>query len=312
MASTYAAEAGSTSCSLVDAGHYVSETGASQQVACPPGSYSGSGASACTDCEEGRYSSAVAQSSCALSNGGYYVVSSGTTAMTACAAGRYSGAGAAYCSLCPTGTTSDVGEASCTTTDAGYIAPTPEVYEVTIASSVTLDGVDADAFNDDATANDQLSSALAFVLVEDLFTNLVESAQVLSVGPASTVSGSTEIAFALAANYSAAASENITGVKRLIVEDFRSELVSAVNDGTLDYAIYLAVSNGRRLRRSLSGSSALSSATVNADATVSSVETTTAQTEIVSEESIDGQQQCPAGTYSLSGDTACVYCDAGS
>ena len=63
----YAASAGSSSCSLVDAGFYVAATGASSMAACEPGSYSGSGASACTACEQGRYTASFAQSSCALS-----------------------------------------------------------------------------------------------------------------------------------------------------------------------------------------------------------------------------------------------------
>ena len=81
------------------------------------------------------------------------------------------------------------------------------------------------------------------------------------------------------------------------------------------HAIYLAISNARRrARRDLKegSGSALSTASVNVDATTDAVDDTTVETTQLTEESFDGQEQCPAGTYSLSGASYCVYCDAGS
>ena len=102
---------GST-CQLSNAGSFVGVAGALEATPCPPGSYSGTGASACASCEEGTFAAESGQSSCALSSGGTMVASPGATAETLCAAGRYSGAAASYCAVCPAGTTNNAGEAA--------------------------------------------------------------------------------------------------------------------------------------------------------------------------------------------------------
>jgi hypothetical protein len=195
------------------------------------------------------------------------VASSGATAETACPAGRYSGTGASHCDLCPVGTTNDAGEAACTTVDAGFFADLPELFQLTIRSSVLLDGVDASAFNDDAEANAQLKTALEATLVADPFTVMMDSAAIAAVGPATAVGASVQIAFELVANYSAPAGENVDVAQAHLLEDFELDLAKKLSDGTLQRNIDEAVSPGRRVlrasRRSLSEST-LASATVNA------------------------------------------------
>merc|ERR1711903_353629 len=137
------------------------------------------------------------------------VASPGATAETMCPAGRFSGAAASYCAVCPAGTTNKAGEAAYTTVDAGKRAPPPEVVLMTIRSSLALNGVDASAFNDDAVANAQLKAALEATLVADLFSFMVDSASIASVGPAVADGSSAKIWFELEANYTAAAGEDL-------------------------------------------------------------------------------------------------------
>ena len=125
------------------------------------------------------YTGSTAQSSCALSSGGYYVAAAGATAPSQCASGRYSGTGSSFCSICPLGTTSDVGSSTCTTSDAGYIAPSAEIYAIAIDSSLVVAGVNADDFNGDYEAQDEFKDALESVLVETVFSDLVDDEAVL-------------------------------------------------------------------------------------------------------------------------------------
>ncbi|KAH8052006.1 hypothetical protein JL722_10453 [Aureococcus anophagefferens] len=237
---------GGTSCQLSNAGSFVGASGAFEATPCPAGSYSGMGASACTRCEEGTFAAESGQSSCALSSGGTMVASTGATAETMCPAGRYSGAAASYCAVCPAGTTNKAGEAACTTVDAGKRAPPAEVVLMTIRSSLALNGVDASAFNDDAVANAQLKAALEATLVADLFSFMVDSAGIASVGPAVANGSSAKIDFELEANYTAAAGEDLMSTEELVLEDFELDLLAKIEDGTLQRNIEEAVSSGAR------------------------------------------------------------------
>ena len=295
----YAASAGSSSCSLVDAGFYVAATGASSMAACEPGSYSGSGASACTACEQGRYTADVGQSSCALSSGGFYVATTGATAPSECVTGRYSGSGSTFCSLCAEGTTSNYGASTCVPSDAGYIAPTAELYEIALASSIVV----LDASFDGASPTDEASLRAYFGerLVDDLFSDMIDTAAIETMGPVVELDDATiRLYFTIVANYSAAASENISIVTQLVGQDFKDEISLLIYNGELQ-AYVDAMETGP-----------FAGASVDADESLAAIAATAATYVLVGNATFDGQQQCPAGTYSLSGDTACVYCDAGS
>ncbi|KAH8075002.1 hypothetical protein JL721_986 [Aureococcus anophagefferens] len=313
---TFADKRGATSCQLSNAGSFVGVSGASIASECAAGSYSGMGASACTRCEEGTFAAESGQSSCALSSGGTMVASPGATAETMCPAGRFSGAAASYCAVCPAGTTNKAGEAACTTVDAGKRAPPPEVVLMTIRSSLALNGVDASAFNDDAVANAQLKAALEATLVADLFSFMVDSAGIASVGPAVADGSSAQIWFELEANYTAAADEDLTSTEGLVLEDFELDLLAKIEDGTLQSNIEEAVSSGRRAlwasRRSLSGS-ALGSATVDVEMSSEGVDAATVFTDSPPGGFSTGEtSSCPPGTFSSSGASECVECERGS
>ncbi|KAH8075060.1 hypothetical protein JL721_1049 [Aureococcus anophagefferens] len=316
---------GESSCALADAGFFVRETGASEQTACPAGYFSGSGASECLPCQPGTFADEGGAASCQLSNAGSFVASAGATAEVACAPGRYSGAGASYCALCPVGATNDGGEATCTTVDAGSMAPLPVEFRLTIQSSVLLDGVDADAFNADAPANKQLTTALNASLVVDLFTTvIIDSAAIVSVGPAAaTAHGSTAIAFDVAVHYSASASESIESMKELILEDFDVDLLDKVKDGTLQNAIDAAVSaEGANICELASAGHFVADAGATAEEACAPGKISPGGGSSAcyncepGERSGVGQskcEQCQPGTYaSDAGSTTCDLCEAGT
>jgi hypothetical protein len=78
-----------------------------QQVVCPLGTYSLSGAGACTQCAAGRFGASLAQgnASCTGPCSAGFACPAGSANATAreCPAGSYSPAGAGACSLCPAG-----------------------------------------------------------------------------------------------------------------------------------------------------------------------------------------------------------------
>jgi hypothetical protein len=218
----------------VDAGYFVDAEGASAPVACEAGTYSGAGATACTLCAKGQYAAALGAATCATTTGGQYVGTLGAVSPSTCASGRFSGAGYRFCPLCPLGTTSDEGASSCTKVDAGYVAPINELYEVTTDSALVLYGVDAAALNADEAANLQLQEALETVFVDDMFSELSDSATIASVGPAyETETGATVIPFQLAANYTATAAENVTLVEAQLLADFQTAFFEKASSGEL-------------------------------------------------------------------------------
>ena len=124
----------------------------------------------------------------------------------------------------------------------------------------------------------------------------------------SQTEAATHIHFRLAANYTASASENVTGAEALILDDFDASYRLAVLSGELWDALVAA---GRRLRRRRL-SSLFDGVTIEEDSTLASIEAATVSTELVSEETAsDELLQCPAGTYSLSGE-ACKPCEKGT
>ncbi|KAH8068260.1 hypothetical protein JL721_6835 [Aureococcus anophagefferens] len=282
-AGSYSDSSGASSCALADAG-YTAGAAASEQALCPAGSYSGSGASACVACEAGRYAPGEAQSRCALASGGTFVAWSGATAAAACSSGRYSGSGATFCSLCADGTTSDEGAATCRPTEAGYIAPTAEIYELAIRSSLVFASGDADAC---------AASAAAFL--EDRFATdvLLDDAAVAYGGATASDDGATIVSLVLTANYSATSTENVSKVAALVASDFEDGASLAIYDGSLEDAV------------------ASTGCALDSDASLETVAETTGDEALVSAATFDGERECPAGTFSLAG-TACLYCDLGT
>ncbi|KAH8063311.1 hypothetical protein JL722_2476 [Aureococcus anophagefferens] len=330
---TYASATGSLACSLSSAGAYVDATGASGDTACAPGSYSGTAASACSPCTPGKYATESGKSSCDTTDAGSYVDFDGATAGVPCPTGRYSGSGqsectacgattfaaanggsgASFCQICATGTTSKDASATCVTSDAGYIAPSAEVYGLEIASSLVFDGVDVDLFNSDPASQAAYADALAELLASDPFSELVDSVAIGTVGPAVALgrrrahvrgllaTATATIPFTVRANYSASAAENVSDVVPYILDDFTDDIKLDTYSGDLQAAVAAA------------GAPALADASVDEDETLEAVDETELPTyELVSAASFDGQSQCPAGTYSLSGASYCITCDPGS
>ncbi|KAH8062745.1 hypothetical protein JL721_8649 [Aureococcus anophagefferens] len=321
----YATESGKSSCDTTDAGSYVDFDGATAGVPCPTGRYSGSGQSECTACGATTFAAANGSTSCSLADGGYYVEASGAASQTACPGGFYSGSGASactaceegsgsgasFCQICATGTTSKDASATCVTSDAGYIAPSAEVYGLEIASSLVFDGVDVDLFNSDPASQAAYADALAELLASDPFSELVDSVAIGTVGPGGpgppraharpAGDGDGDDPFTVRANYSASAAENVSDVVPYILDDFTDDIKLDTYSGDLQAAVAAA------------GAPALADASVDEDETLEAVDETELPTyELVSAASFDGQSQCPAGTYSLSGASYCITCDPGS
>jgi hypothetical protein len=99
---------------LNDGGNYCMNVTAGNQVAslvlqCQPGTYSTGGASNCTVCPVGKFTSAVTQSTCSKCSVGQYNPSTNQTS----------------CIVCPTGKYTDLqGQSICTSCTAGYSAST--------------------------------------------------------------------------------------------------------------------------------------------------------------------------------------------
>ncbi|KAH8064511.1 calcium ion binding protein [Aureococcus anophagefferens] len=168
-AAKYADEEGSSDCKLAAAGSFVGSAGASSSTACPAGTYSATASEECTTCEVGTYST-EGSDTCTLCSSGYSSAAEGANACEACPVGTYKGAGAGACLDCDVAKYADeegerlqargrgsfVGSGASSSTacprEASPAPPRAKVYQVSIASSVTLDGVDADAFNGDDVA----------------------------------------------------------------------------------------------------------------------------------------------------------------
>ena len=91
-------------------------------VACPTGSYSGSGASVCALCAAGTYASTTGLSACAACGTGTYSSGIGMSSQAICAscgAGTFSGASSSTCEACPSGSSSASGASACAA-NAGY------------------------------------------------------------------------------------------------------------------------------------------------------------------------------------------------
>jgi len=74
-------------CVDADAGYYAS---LGVEIACPPGTYSAPGSTACTRCPAGTASATIGASSCSPCSIGTYSASLGATSCTPCAQGTYS------------------------------------------------------------------------------------------------------------------------------------------------------------------------------------------------------------------------------
>ncbi|KAH8060193.1 hypothetical protein JL722_5155 [Aureococcus anophagefferens] len=242
-AGTFAAAEGLSTCALAAEGSYVDAAGASEQVPCAAGTYAaGNGASSCAACPAGSYSDSSGASSCALADAGY-TAGAAASEQALCPAGSYSGSGAS--ALCADGTTSDAGAATCRPTEAGYIAPTAEIYELTIRSSLVFASGDADAC---------AASAVAFL--EDRFATdvLLDDAAVAYGGATASDDGATIVSLVLTANYSATSTENVSNVAALVASDFEDGASLAIYDGSLEDAV---ASTGARGHLFLAGTACL-------------------------------------------------------
>jgi hypothetical protein len=95
---------GALDCSVCESGKYSALPGAYSCSFCPSGTISGSGATECTPCPVGFYSSSAGSDTCTGCAPGTYSSSEGTVTCTQCEAGRYSAAiNATGCTICPQG-----------------------------------------------------------------------------------------------------------------------------------------------------------------------------------------------------------------
>ncbi|KAH8098674.1 hypothetical protein JL720_1634 [Aureococcus anophagefferens] len=81
-------------------------------VACPPGTYSTSGAASCTPCQPGTYTDAPGQAICKLASPGTFVPVEGASTATPCPVGTFSKSTASSCTPCPRGSYSNLTEQS--------------------------------------------------------------------------------------------------------------------------------------------------------------------------------------------------------
>jgi hypothetical protein len=102
--------AGATACTTDPVNTY-SGSGAGTYTLTPPGNYSGLGAGTYNTIPAGYYGSGTVTGSSPCPAG--YACPGGTTAIQLCPAGRYSPLGATTCSICPGGTYSSAGAAAC-------------------------------------------------------------------------------------------------------------------------------------------------------------------------------------------------------
>ncbi|KAH8052004.1 hypothetical protein JL722_10451 [Aureococcus anophagefferens] len=312
-AAKYADEEGSSDCKLAEAGSFVGSTGASASTACFAGTYSATASSACATCEVGTYST-EGDSSCTSCPAGFSSSAAGASECSACPVGTFKGAGSGPCVECGAGTFGpETGQSSCLLANSGFFVNDTGASEQT-ASSLALNGVDASAFNDDAVANAQLKAALEATLVADLFSFMVDSAGIASVGPAITNGSSAKIWFELEANYTAAAGEDLMSTEELVLEDFELDLLAKIEDGTLQRNIEEAVSSGRALGlAAVAFGSALGSATVDVEMSSEGVDAATVFTDSPPGGFSTGEtSSCPPGTFSSSGASECVECERGS
>lgn len=81
---------GSSGCDICPAGYYCGSIGLSAITGeCSKGTYSAAGASVCTDCSSGRYSTSSGESGCSSCVAGQYA-SAESSDCTACAVGKVS------------------------------------------------------------------------------------------------------------------------------------------------------------------------------------------------------------------------------
>mmetsp|Transcript_22351 Transcript_22351/g.57215 ORF Transcript_22351/g.57215 Transcript_22351/m.57215 type:complete len:1673 (+) Transcript_22351:163-5181(+) len=111
---------GAIACTSCDAGTYSTALAVACET-CPAGTVSGLRASECTPCDAGSYSAAAGSSVCAKCDGGTWSNAS-AAGCTTCAAGKASGMGAGACDACEPGKVSDAAASVCTACGTGTYA----------------------------------------------------------------------------------------------------------------------------------------------------------------------------------------------
>ena len=101
---TYNTTPGSTTCTSCGAGSYSNNQGASNDnvcLPCPAGTWSADGASSCTNCADGKWSTGSQPNGCTTPCDAGYACKNGTR--TQCVAGTWAAAGSSSCTACAKG-----------------------------------------------------------------------------------------------------------------------------------------------------------------------------------------------------------------
>src|SRR4051812_49430388 len=141
-AGSYLVTATDAACTLAPAGSFVAP-GATSPTFCPPGTYSGAGASACTPAPAGSFVSDAGSTSAALCAAGTYSSIQGAIACIAAPAGSFvSGTGATFATLCAPGTYSNVaGSIACTPASTGSFVDVAGAMSATLCLVGTFSNV---------------------------------------------------------------------------------------------------------------------------------------------------------------------------
>ena len=117
---------------------------ATAEAACAPGTYSGSGASACDACDRGSFTADAGRASCSLAGAGFAVAEPGASAEAPCPAGTYSAAGATDCAACAAGFFSEAEHATaCVVAPAGSFVASAGASEATPCPTGSASGAAA-------------------------------------------------------------------------------------------------------------------------------------------------------------------------
>ena len=125
---------------LCPVGTFSGSSNAAACASCPPGFYSGVGATVCTGCIAGSFSGINGSGSCVSCGSGSFSADNASVCVS-CAANTFSSvAGAAACANCPVGSSSLVGSTACTA-NAGYydLGKSLMAYYAFDAPSITAD-----------------------------------------------------------------------------------------------------------------------------------------------------------------------------
>ncbi|KAH8067329.1 hypothetical protein JL721_7744 [Aureococcus anophagefferens] len=283
----YAPDAGATSCKLADAGFFVDSLGASKQVACDAGKYSGSGAKSCIDCEAGTYQDATGESSCKIAEAGSFVDVAGASRQRPCPAVIF--------------------WLRRERTNAELSTLTFEV-----GTGLVLSGLDAVRFPDDDAAREAFASAVREIVNAPgggaVFDVSAEDVHLSAGRRRLDAAGSDAVRFVARAVYELVpgetASEGVMEYTKTFYQDtVRTALLDSIESGDAQRAFDRQDATGTSLA-SVVVDEALSLAMVRGETAVEIGEFIAATDALV--------VACPPRTYSTSGAASCTPCQPGS